>query len=454
MVWIKFHDSLCSGYWKGIPRGVRFVLMELSLLARAGDGQIELPFGTADPIEGLVELLGGNRREARLAIRQLEELGSISFESESQDHATGSKPKPDIIGVDPVVYRASAGKVACVIPSWTRWQSIDRSASRVRKHRAKGEQYQAPEPPCNALHDVTVTACNALHDVTVTACNGDVTLLDKRREDKKRISPHPLTPVEPVRGPLDLGESDTSHHQDQVDITAADRATTGVTIRPQLDCPEPPRVTPPPRNGSPTHLAATETRLEPLPLPQGAPAPKDASGGKLEAAQPELWTSDQSASGSPDPAPSKASKGRSDPAGDLFAHFLARREASLGGSHAPKLTAQTCSKIRSRLRVFSPQQLREAIEVLFAPGSWWVENKFTSPAYVFRSDDQVEKLLARVQPQSALPPPPPSAPPPLHPSLVRYLAEAEPSSDLLDLDAELREVTAKLSCCALDSEVA
>jgi aconitate hydratase len=48
----------------------------------------------------LVELLGGNRREARLAIRQLEELGSISFESESQDHATGSKPKPDIIGVE------------------------------------------------------------------------------------------------------------------------------------------------------------------------------------------------------------------------------------------------------------------------------------------------------------------------------------------------------------------
>jgi hypothetical protein len=341
MVWIKFHDSLCSGYWKGIPRGVRFVLMELSLLARAGDGQIDLPFGTADPIEGLIELLGGNRREARLAIRQLEELGSISFESESQDHATGSKPKRGTFSIDPVVYRSSTGRVSCVIPSWTRWQSVDRSASRMRKHRAKGEQYLALEQPCDASHNVTVTACDG--DVTVpvtvpvTVSDGDVTLLDKRRGDKN-IS-LPSFPAAPDRCPTDIGEGDTAQQQDQAAL--------------------------------------------------------------------------------------------------IFEHFLAQRAHVLGPANAPKLTKATKGHIAARLRVFSAQQLRTAIDVMFGLGSFWVENHFTTPAYAFRSDDQVEKLLARatkiigrddqtkggmIRPQSDRPELRRLTPPPRNGSLARLAA--------------------------------
>ena len=48
MVWVKFHDKLCKGAKRGLPRAVRFVFMELCLEARPGRGVMSLPVGMPD----------------------------------------------------------------------------------------------------------------------------------------------------------------------------------------------------------------------------------------------------------------------------------------------------------------------------------------------------------------------------------------------------------------------
>jgi len=112
-----------------------------------------------------------------------------------------------------------------------------------------------------------------------------------------------------------------------------------------------------------------------------------------------------------EPQPQRAGGGGPDRRVDeVWGYFLRRRAEALGEANAPKLSPQWRAKIRSRLKGFTVEQLRNACDVLFAEGSFWVEHKHTTPAYVFRSDEQVQKLLDRWDPDEApvsVPPPPP-----------------------------------------------
>lgn len=70
MVWVKFHDKLCTGAKRGIPRAVRFVFMELCLASRPGRGVLDLPLGMSD-LDAVHDVLGGNRKEVAEALKTL-----------------------------------------------------------------------------------------------------------------------------------------------------------------------------------------------------------------------------------------------------------------------------------------------------------------------------------------------------------------------------------------------
>ena len=66
--WVKFHREITQGSKRGIPRAIRFVLMELSLACRPLRGRVELPVGMTD-VDGVHDLVGGKRREVVDAIQ-------------------------------------------------------------------------------------------------------------------------------------------------------------------------------------------------------------------------------------------------------------------------------------------------------------------------------------------------------------------------------------------------
>jgi hypothetical protein len=72
--WVRFHRDLTRGKWSTVPRAIRMVLMEISLLCKPGGGICELPPATSrspDPVSRCADMLGGDRKEARRAIRAL-----------------------------------------------------------------------------------------------------------------------------------------------------------------------------------------------------------------------------------------------------------------------------------------------------------------------------------------------------------------------------------------------
>jgi hypothetical protein len=157
MSWIKFHSEIRQGKHRGIPRALRFVLLELSLEARPGRGTVDLPMGMT-LLDGVHDLLGGSRREVQQAL----EL-----------YTAGPDPDAPTVRVE-----GKPGALRLVIPSWEKWNALDSSAERMRRLR----QSRAVSSGGDASRDVT--PCDA------------VTPLDQRREDQKREDP----PVVPPRG--------------------------------------------------------------------------------------------------------------------------------------------------------------------------------------------------------------------------------------------------------------
>src|SRR5581483_9923852 len=148
--WGKAHRRLFSGKWCGVPRATRFVLLELAIEARAHDGVIELPYGTVDPIEGLVNLLSKtnrrDRREVREAIRFLASSGieSVTFETEND------------------LKRAR-------IPSFRTWNASPSSTDRMRAKRERDR---------GRKEDPTLTP-----NCDVTPCDGGDALEERRGEE-------------------------------------------------------------------------------------------------------------------------------------------------------------------------------------------------------------------------------------------------------------------------------
>lgn len=65
--WVPFHRRLVQGRKKAIARGVRFVLLELSLEARPTQGVLEFP-PEWDTVKAVHDLIGGDRREIKKAL--------------------------------------------------------------------------------------------------------------------------------------------------------------------------------------------------------------------------------------------------------------------------------------------------------------------------------------------------------------------------------------------------
>lgn len=157
MTWIKFHEELNRGAWRGVPRAVRYVFLELSLLCRPLRGSVSLPLGMG-ALEGVLDLLGGDRREVKAALEFL---------------TSGDSPT--------VVVEGDPGRLTLRIPHWERWNTVDNSAERVRRHRQEAkrqsEQKQEDAPPCNALQPLPPAPLPPLQSVT------PVTPLEKSRVD-------------------------------------------------------------------------------------------------------------------------------------------------------------------------------------------------------------------------------------------------------------------------------
>lgn len=135
--WVKAHSRLMAGKWRGVPRATRFVLLELAIEARPLGGIIELPYGTVDPVEALVDLLAGSgrrdRREVREAVRFLsrDDVATVRFER--------------VLDVE----RAS-------IPSFATWNAASSSAERMRAKRARdaaAQEYPTDASKGDVTHD-------------------------------------------------------------------------------------------------------------------------------------------------------------------------------------------------------------------------------------------------------------------------------------------------------------
>lgn len=159
MTWIKFHEELTKGAKRGIRRALRFVYLELSLLARPKAGRIELPLGMGD-VEGVIDLLGGDAREVRDAVRVFT-----------------SGPEPML------AFDGEPGARALIVTKWVRWNELPGSSTeRVKRHRER-----------SATEVKRVTPKIETVDETEPERIGNGPRVEKSREDKN-------PPVSPPSG--------------------------------------------------------------------------------------------------------------------------------------------------------------------------------------------------------------------------------------------------------------
>jgi len=175
--WIKFHGSLRAGFWYGVPRSTRFVLLELSHEAKALGGIIELPHGATNHLDGLVDLLGGNRRETRKAVSWL------------------SSTEPPT-----VVFVTSTQRLTVEIPSWVARNSTTKSTERVRRHRQKLKDSASSgdnETPRNNQGNGGEEKRGEERDETGVSRNAQLTLTspEPSKSKRKRSKPAPAVAV-------------------------------------------------------------------------------------------------------------------------------------------------------------------------------------------------------------------------------------------------------------------
>lgn len=178
--WIKFHAELTKGAKRGLPRSVRFVYLELSLLARPGSGSIDLATGMTD-CAAVSDMLGGNSREVREAVALLS------------------------AGDDPMIrFEGPKDRRRLIIVAWERWnERPGRSTERVQRHR-------------NAHVTRYTPVTNG--DETAAERSGNAPRGEKRREEK--IPPY----KSPPHG-VDDSPSDSTTEQTQAETTESTPAT-------------------------------------------------------------------------------------------------------------------------------------------------------------------------------------------------------------------------------------
>lgn len=152
--WVPFHRRLARGAKKALPRGVRFVLLELSLEARSTGGILNLPLPwTTD--RAIHDLIGGSRKEIREALEEF--------------------VKADEDGVAPIEIVKTDSIHTLKVTKWSVWAghgATKSSTPRVRLHRERKKNQQLAED--ETLHS-----------------NAGTVLQDKTRQD---ITGSPLAP--------------------------------------------------------------------------------------------------------------------------------------------------------------------------------------------------------------------------------------------------------------------
>ncbi len=140
--WIKCHRSLMAGKWLGVPRSTRFLLLELATEAKPNGGWFDLPYGSDDPIEALVQMFSNgsrrDRKEVRDGARLLLELGTIEARTE---HEPNTK--------------------RIHFPEFRVWNAVPSSTERVRAHRERdraAKQSRGVTPKCNVSHETHETS--------------------------------------------------------------------------------------------------------------------------------------------------------------------------------------------------------------------------------------------------------------------------------------------------------
>ena len=159
--WVPFHRRLAKGPKKSVRRGVRFVLLELSLEARATRGILDLPLAWTT-VQAVHDLIGGDIREIRDAI-QIFQI-------------------PDAAGAQVLKIERSAARHTLQILKWEDWAGPRSSTERVAEHRKRKETEGLDPPP--ALHGVT-------DETHVTAYNTNSTIQKSRGNGVTRAPPPP-----------------------------------------------------------------------------------------------------------------------------------------------------------------------------------------------------------------------------------------------------------------------
>jgi len=114
--WVPFQKRLAKGAKRSLPRGVRFVLLELALEARQRAGTIELPLGWTTE-KAVHDLLGGNKKEINQALREF--------------------TKPDASGVQVVQIERDDTKHRLTFCKWSQFSGPKSSTSRVQLFRER-----------------------------------------------------------------------------------------------------------------------------------------------------------------------------------------------------------------------------------------------------------------------------------------------------------------------------
>jgi hypothetical protein len=150
--WVKAHAQLFSGFWAGVPRAFRFHLLELAIAAKPMGGYFELPFGTQDPLDGIVKMFGGADRKSRREVRE-----AITFLSSNASIGVGS--------VTPtVVFCREGDRYLVTIPQFHAWNAITSSADRMRRKREADRARELLRED-NTNSDVTGDiSCDALEE--------------------------------------------------------------------------------------------------------------------------------------------------------------------------------------------------------------------------------------------------------------------------------------------------
>jgi hypothetical protein len=130
--WVPFQERLAKGDKRGLPRGVRFVYLELALEARRRSGFIDLTLGWTTE-KAVHDLIGGNRREIKKALQAF--------------------TKPDEDGLAPIEIVRDESKHRLILTKWPHWAGPKSSTQRVRDYRER--QRNADLSANETLHPVS-----------------------------------------------------------------------------------------------------------------------------------------------------------------------------------------------------------------------------------------------------------------------------------------------------------